>query len=214
MGRAYSVNQVLQMNKKTFPFEGEWHDAFGEPERVGVWFISGDTGNGKTSFVMQLIKELCKYVKVGYDSLEEGTALTLKNNLERFNMQEAGRRFVIYDCEPIEQISERLLKRKSPDVVVIDSFQYSQLNYKTYIELKEKHKNKLIIFISHVEGKKPTGRSARSVQYDATLKIWVEGYKAFSKGRFIGPTGEYTIWDKGAYMYWGLQAEKEDSESV
>lgn len=34
--------------------------------------------------------------------------------------------------------------------------------------------------------------------YDATLKIWVEGFKAFSKGRFIGDTGEYTIWGEGA----------------
>ena len=39
--------------------------------------------------------------------------------------------------------------------------------------------------------------------YDATLKIWVEGFKAFSKGRFIGQTGEFTIWDEGAARYWG-----------
>ena len=32
--------------------------------------------------------------------------------------------------------------------------------------------------------------------YDATLKIWVEGFKAFSKGRFIGDKGEFTIWDE------------------
>ena len=31
----------------------------------------------------------------------------------------------------------------------------------------------------------------------------VEGYKAFSKGRFIGPTGECTIYEEGARRYWG-----------
>ena len=39
--------------------------------------------------------------------------------------------------------------------------------------------------------------------YDATLKIWVEGFKAFSKGRFIGEKGNYTIWEEGANKYWG-----------
>lgn len=35
--------------------------------------------------------------------------------------------------------------------------------------------------------------------YDASLKIWVEGYKAFSKGRYIGSNGgEYVIWEDGA----------------
>lgn len=207
MGRAYSVNQVLQMNKKTFPFEGEWYDAFGEPERIGVWFVWGNSGNGKSSFVMQLCKELTKYGKVGYNSLEEGTTLTMQANLERFKMHEVSRRMVILNCEPIEEMSERLLKRKSPDIMVVDSFQYSQLNYKSYLKLKEKHKNKLLVFVSHADGKQPSGRSAKSVMYDATLKVWIEGYTAFSKGRFIGETGKYMIWDKGVYMYWGVQEE-------
>lgn len=214
MGRAYSVNQVLQMNKKTFPFEGDWHKAFGEPERVGVWFVWGNSGNGKSSFVMQLCKELTKYGKVGYNSLEEGTALTMQASLERFQMHEVSRRMIILNCESMQEMSERLLKRKSPDIMVIDSFQYSQLNYRTYLELKEKHKNKLLVFVSHADGKQPAGRSAKSVMYDATLKIWVEGYTAFSKGRFIGETGKYLVWDKGAYLYWGVQEENPVPESV
>ena len=52
-------------------------------------------------------------------------------------------------------------------------------------------------------GKKPRGNAAVSVMFDATLKIWVEGYIATSKGRFIGSTGKYTVWDEGAEKYWG-----------
>jgi len=61
----------------------------------------------------------------------------------------------------------------------------------------------LLIFISHADGKFPAGRSAKSVMYDATLKIYVEGYKAFSKGRYIGEKGEYTVWPEKAVAYWG-----------
>ena len=45
--------------------------------------------------------------------------------------------------------------------------------------------------------------------YDADLKIWVEGYVAFSKGRYQGATGEYTIWEKGAYDYWNVAGSKQ-----
>ncbi len=39
--------------------------------------------------------------------------------------------------------------------------------------------------------------------YDASLKIFVEGFRAISKGRFIGPKGYYTVWEEGAERYWG-----------
>lgn len=192
------------MRKVTIPFEGDWYQAFSTPERTGVWFVWGGSGNGKSSFVMQLCKELCKYGKVAYNSLEEGSSLSVKNALERVNMQEVNRRFSLLDCEPIEVMSQRLIKRKQADFVVIDSFQYSQLTYKAYIKLKEKHKNKLLIFVSHAEGKQPSGRAAKSVMYDAALKIYVEGYKALSKGRYIGPNGGfYVIWREGVEKYWG-----------
>ena len=42
------------MKKKTIPFTGAWADAFGNPERKGVWFVWVQSGNGKTSFIMQL----------------------------------------------------------------------------------------------------------------------------------------------------------------
>ena len=86
MGRALSVNEVLNQKKQTFPFEGKWADAFGQPEKTGVWFIWGNSGNGKSSFVMQLCKELCKYDRVAYDSLEEGDSLTMQQSLIRHGM--------------------------------------------------------------------------------------------------------------------------------
>ena len=61
---AKGVREVLNMKFETLPFEGAWYDAFGIPERRGVWFIWGNTGNGKTSFVMQLCKELCRFGRI------------------------------------------------------------------------------------------------------------------------------------------------------
>lgn len=200
---AKGVRELLSMKFETLAFEGAWRDAFGAPERRGVWMVWGNTGNGKTSFVMQLCKELCRFGRVAYDSLEEGACLTMQNTLKRFNMQEVNRRFLLLDAEPLDQLSLRLKRQKAPDFVVIDSLQYTQISYAQYIRLKEQHRNKLIIFISHASGKNPDGRVAKKVAFDAALKIYVEGYRAFSKGRFIGPKGYYDIWPEEAAKFRG-----------
>lgn len=200
---ARGVREVLSMKYDTFPFEGAFKDAFSTPERRGVWFIWGDSGNGKTTFAMQLAKELCKYGRVAYNSLEEGSSLTMRNTMLRCGMMEVNRRFLLLDAEPMEQLNIRLHRQKAPDIVFIDSFQYTQMSYRQYIEFKEANRNKLLIFISHADGKQPNGRAAKSVMYDATLKIRVEGFRAFSKGRFIGPVGYYNIDKIKAPKYWG-----------
>lgn len=207
---AKGVREVLSMKFETLPFDGDWYEAFSTPERRGVWFIWGNSGNGKTSFVMQLCKVLCRFGRVAYNSMEEGACLTMQNTLRRFNMQEVNRRFLLLDNESMEQLSLRLKRRKSPDFIVIDSFQYTRMTYPQYITFKERHKDKLLIFISHAAGKQPSTRASRSVMFDSSLKIYVEGYRAFSKGRFIGPKGYFDIWAEKAIPYWGEDVSEDN----
>lgn len=211
MKRALTANEVIRQKKKVFAFSGEWREFIDQPERSGVWFIWGNSGNGKSSFVMQLCRELAKFDKVCYNSLEEGTSLTMQRNLLRAGMADLGGRFVVI-CETMEELKVRLRQRKSPNIIVIDSFQYARMNYREYQELREAFKSKLFIFISHANGRNPAGKVAESVKYDATLKIWVEGHKAFSIGRFIGETGEYTSWVEGARRYWSNKTNDNNNE--
>jgi hypothetical protein len=212
MARARSVSEVLSMKRPAFPFKDEWHLAFSCPERVGVWLIWGNSGSGKTRFAFQLCKYLCGFERVIYNSLEEGACLNIQNALIACEMQEVNKRFLLLDGEPMEELSDRLSKKRSPGIVVIDSFQYAQMNYRQYIRFKEAHKDKLLIFVSHADGKMPAGRTARSVMYDASLKVYVEGYRAFSKGRFMGDKAAYDIWMEGANQYWGNNILDDDYE--
>ena len=202
MGRAISVSQLLLSKKKVFAFQDQWAGAFGKPEKVGVWFVWGNSGNGKTRFTLQLCKYLTAFGRVAYNSLEEGDSLSMQNAVRDLGVDGIKRR-MIWLCEPVHELTERLKKRKSPDIIVIDSFQYFGLNYAQYKQFKEQHRDTLIIFLSHADGKHPAGRAATSVRYDASLKIWIEGYRAFSQGRFKGDQDYFTIWKKGAEDYWG-----------
>ncbi len=208
MAKTISATQALAVRHKTIQLSGAWGDCVGEIDRTGIVFIWGQSGNGKSSAAMSLAKELTKHGKVLYVPLEEGLGLSFQNTMRRCAMYECGRKFQVIEHETMDELSERLTKRKSPDFVIIDSFQYTQMTYKEYISFKEANADKLIIFISHADGRQPAGRAAVRVKYDASLKLWVEGYKVFSNGRFYGSTGEYTIWPEQADIYWGIKNSK------
>lgn len=206
MAKSLSSAQVLGIRNKTITLSGEWGACIGEMARHGVVFIWGNSGNGKTSAIMQLCRELAigQGMKGLFLSLEEGYDVSIQNAIRRFGMQECKSRFQVIDSCSLQELIERLSKPRSEEFVVIDSIQYMDLSYKQYKAFKERFRGKLIILISHADGKQPEGRAARAIRYDAGLKIWIEGYKAFSKGRYIGPKGEAVIWKKGAEEYWGM----------
>lgn len=195
----------MRRRYKLYSFDGCWHDAFDNPERAGTWFIWGNSGNGKTSFVLQLLKYLSGFGKVAYNSLEEGGAHTLQQAFVRNNMADIRHKLLVIDGESLAEMQQRLDKKRSPDVYVVDSLQYAGINYEQYKTIKERFRHKLIIYVSHADGRLPDGRAARKIMYDATLKIWVEGYRAISKGRYVGPNGGiYTVWEEGSTKYWGI----------
>lgn len=201
MARTLSAKEVLTIKFDTIRLGGGWDECVGEIETTGIWFIWGNSGNGKTSAVVSLCKELSAFGKVLYNSREEGVSLTMQNTLRRYGMGELGSRFQLANMS-LQELDEKISQRRSPKVVVLDSFQFMGLTYKDFRAFCEKHKNKMLIFVSRTRGRQPEGRAAISAMYDASCKIWVEGYKAFSKGRFVGTTGEMTIWDEGAKKYW------------
>lgn len=208
--KALSPAEILRQKKARIPFTGAWEEAFGHPEWVGTWIVWGNSGSGKTSFVMQLCKELSRWRKVIYNSLEQRHSGTMQDALRDLQMLQCRRGgFQILPGEPLDQFSARLLGRRAPEVAVIDSFQYTQMDYRAYIAFKEKHRDKLLIFISHADGAQPDGRAARKVKYDAELKVHVDKFRAFSLGRTQGERGYFTVYEEKARMFWGEQTQTE-----
>lgn len=203
MKRALSVSDLINKQYKLFDFTDKWFDAFGRPAKTGVWFIYAGQGNGKTTFLIQLIKYLATFEKVVYNSLEESSDHTLQIVFGREGMQDVSRRVSILEAEGLKEMDERMIRRKSAKVWVIDTVQYLDITWEQYLELKRKHRDKLIIFVSHMEGNAPDGKVAMKIMRDAALKIFISGFLAVSKGRYIGTTGKYIIWREEAERIWG-----------
>lgn len=196
MKRAYNPTQLDTKRLITMPFDGEWQALMGQPERAGSWLIWGNSGNGKTSFALQLAGYLTRFGRVAYNSLEEGISESLKRNV-RINGLVGVKRLILLDKEPMDELVERLRRPKAPNIIIIDSLQYCGMNYREYKQLRDEFRSKLFVFVSHADGKEPAGRTARSVRYDANVKIYIEGYRAYAVSRYGG--GEpYIIWQSGA----------------
>lgn len=203
MKRSISAVQALAVRNRTLEVAPEWKGCLGdEISRHGIVFIWGNSGNGKSSAVMAFAKMLAGIGKVLYVSREEGYGLSFQNTLRRFGMQEYGAAFQVIDKENMESLVERLSKPRSPEFVIIDSVQAMGIGSRQYKQLREQFRSKLLVLVSQADGKRPLGRAAVNMMYDADLKIWVEGHIAFSKGRYMGETKEFVTWEEGAKRYW------------
>lgn len=201
--RAISVAQLYKTRFEIMKFEGKYKAAFGQPQLGGSWLIWGDSSNGKTSLAMQLAKYLTQFGKVAYNSFEEGISMSFKNTIERNAMHEVAGRFLILPGENITDLTKRLLRRYSPDIIIIDSVQHAGINREDYKKLKHTFPNKLFIYISHAKGKLPKGEVADFIRYDSDLKIYVEGYRAFVQGRLNNSEYKhFDIWEEKAKIYY------------
>lgn len=179
-----------------------WSDAFSHPEQTGTWMIWGGSASGKTTFVLSLLKELATHYKTLYNSLEEGVDHTLQEAVNRVGLTAVGHNILIVK-DDYDTLMLRLSRHKSPNIVFIDSWDYFGADIEKYMRMKQRFKNKLFIIVLHADGYQPGSRTGRKIMYDASLKIWVEGYRAISKGRYVGKKGYYTIWEEGSVNYWG-----------
>jgi hypothetical protein len=197
-----------QFSQKVYLFlEGipeEIARSFGKLTYNFILIVWGQSGHGKSNFLMQFIKALMPHGKVLYVSLEEGFEVSMQMNILRhLNEAEHGGKIEFADHEmTIEHLEEKLSKKKSPRFIVIDSVQYWDINFKDYKRLKEKFKRKTFLFVSHAAGKLPEGSTADDIRYDAAIKVRVEGYVAFVTSR-LGGNKPYVIWEEGAKKYWG-----------
>lgn len=167
-----------------------------------VW---GDSGNGKSNFIMQFMKVLLGYGKVLYLSLEEGHERSMQLKMSQYFNEEDGRWLRIADhTMSYRELKVLLRKRTSAKFVIIDSLQYWNISYEDYKELKKEFPTKSFIFISHANGRNVHGNVASRIKYDAGIKVFVEGYVAFVKtSRYGGEKKPFIIWEDGARQYWG-----------
>jgi hypothetical protein len=200
--RVLTPRNVMDAKIPRFNWDGEWEQAFGHPESRGIWYVWGGSGSGKTTFILMLIKKLAETGRVHFISHEEGTtSASLQDGFERLGMTDVNRRVGII-VESIPELDARLSGGGAVNYVIIDSLESMGVSVRQMAGLVDKYTNKLFVFIGQADGRNPASKVGREALFLANQKIWVEGYRAFSRGRSFGEGKSFAIWEREAAVYW------------
>lgn len=169
--------------KRKFTFleleDKEWMAHLGLMERKGSVLIKGDSGHGKTTYTMRLMKAICAVEKVHYCSPEEADRASFLRALKLNNMQTVKSRFT-FSKESYDQLFERLSQKRQKKVIIIDSIQvfFHGKKRDDYYKLIETFSDTLFIGISKVNKGKVVGAVADEFYWDCQNRIDITDFKA------------------------------------
>lgn len=205
MARSLSIGNIYSKRFKTLNLDGIYAEVMGEPESSGAWLIWGNEKNGKTWLALMLANYLSNDNRVLYISAEEGTGKTFVDSCIRAGLDSSNRKLQFMEYTPLEELKERLNRRKSADIIVIDNCTVykEDLPSKVLIDLLNTYPTKLFIFLAHEERKEPYTSLAKLVRKLAKVIIYVQGLNGYVSGRC--PGGTISIDTKRAELYHGVQ---------
>jgi hypothetical protein len=193
--KSVSMHDVLNNKYKMLNLDPEWRKYIGHPQENFKMIVYGESGGGKTTFVMRLCVALTKLGKVYYDSAEEGEGATIQAAAQRCNVKElcAKGSFMLGDRDSYDDLVYKLSQKRSAQFVVLDSLQYMNLTEEQFKKLVAMFKRKVFIVISWSSGPTPKGKVAKAIEYMADIKTYVSNGVAISRSRF-GPTEPFEIY--------------------
>lgn len=199
--RALTVENVLSAKFKGLKLNGKWGSVIGSPEIGKNWLCWGQSGSGKTTGIMQLVKELSQHETVIYNSLEEWPSSAIQKAFKRAGLLKGDK--VMMVGEDMKSFEARMKRQRSPRIMIIDSVRYTKFRWDDYLRFSELFDNRLKIWVSHADGKEPKGALAADIRYDSAVKIYTEGFRAFITSRYSDQGGgSVDIWPEGAMQYW------------
>ena len=202
--RATSIHNFLSMKFERIAFEGAWRDAFDQPEKGGIWYVGGRPTNGKTSFVVQLIKVLAELgMKVRFFNFEEQASISMQETICRERLIDVAHNVQVISFMLSYAEIRKELETTRTHVAVIDTIQKSGITKAQVEELRRDFPDVLIVFVSHVlPNGLPEKAPANQAYREASLKIYVDRFRAISQGRYFGKLGYYDIWEEKAAKCW------------
>ena len=198
--QALTYDNIKNTKRHYIPFTGEFQEVFSTPQDKGVWLIWGASGSGKSSFVMQLVAEFARTYKVIYNSLEEepdDDDFFLR--MERCGIDSVRGNFHAVK-DNYDELVQRLRKKQSAKVVVIDSATYffkGRNAFQDHLTLVRKlFPKKIFIITAHARGNNPEDQLEFDIMHDANMKVRTDAYGAYNKGRKYGRKNPYVIWEE------------------
>lgn len=201
MSRVLTLNTMYQKKFTTLELTGVFADVFDAPEDTGAWLIYGSEKHGKTSWALLLSQEIAANYKVLYVSAEEGLGKDFVDNCQRMNLDASNRNLQFTDYISMQDLQNKLDKKRAPKVVVIDNVTVykDELAYGGLRKLLNNNPSTLFIFLAHEERNEPYTATAKLIRKLAKVIMRVEGLAVTITGRV--PGGNIAINEEKAQLF-------------
>lgn len=194
MAKNYGIKDVESWSFDTLPLPQEWLDHLGDLNQGFRLLIEGDPKNGKTEYLMKLMKVLAQNVgKVSLNSTEQGKSKSLQAAFNRNKMSEieAGK-FMIADKSQknFEVWYRKVCAANSGTTLVLDSADYMKLTFEQWKQLHERFPQKNLILVCWL-----INPNLKAFKHTMDCIIRVKDFKAYPVSR-LGGNKTMVIWDK------------------
>lgn len=194
--RAIGVNAFIEKSFHTFPFEGEWLDSFGEPEKNFKMILYGESGHGKTEFNVKFAKYLTAFGKVSYISYEQGISKSLQDAIIRNNLNDVAGKVMFTSGGLFTEVLD-YIKKSRARIVIIDSLDFMKLTVEQYKTLIKTFPKKAFIIIAWAKNGTPKSQHAKDIEFMVDIKSFVENFVITLPRSRFGGNKPFIIWDNG-----------------
>jgi predicted ATP-dependent serine protease len=187
-------------------FTGVYKELFGTPSKTFDLGLSGDSGSGKTSFLLRFAHYLAKgFGKTLYISSEEFGSVTLVNKLKEMITKEDGEEFTLPDNLFFAKGMTDLTDYK---FVIIDSITDLDLEIGDYKELRDIYKDTaFILVLQYTKG----GQYRGGKEWEHEMEIFTDvehGVLYVTKNRY-GVYGAYDFFNKEVVNNKRMESDEE-----
>ena len=182
--KIFSVKGMKEKKFHTLEFNEFYAKLMGKPERKFTMMCYGESGSGKSVFLMQFSDYFAKtFGKSLYNSHEEGANQTIQNRINNFNI-DAVKLFVgdamTFDemCTAIEKNYYRL--------VIIDSVKYMGFTFTQLRELRKRFSNRLLcIVLVDFGSTKGSPDSGKDLIHASDVKMYFKNGRVYCISRYL-----------------------------
>jgi predicted ATP-dependent serine protease len=182
--KIYNINTLKEKKFKTLTFSEKYAALFGNPQRNFIAMCYGESGSGKSVFLLQFADYFARHFgKVLYNSHEEGINQTVVDRINHFDIGAkklfVGNALTFGDmCEKIERNYYRL--------VIIDSVKYMGFTFAQLKELRARFAKRQIVVIMVDFGKtKGSPQSGVDLLHASDVKMFFKDGVVNSISRYL-----------------------------
>lgn len=191
--RSYSVNDILNWKFEKSAMPEAWEKHLGNIDSRFTMYVDGEPGNGKTEYVMQMVKMLTNHIgKTRLNNVEQGKHTQIKASVLRNDLKNSVPvgKFQYDMVRDYAAFKAKIARPNSGKVIIIDSISYWPLSLAQIQDLIDTFKTKSFVFVAY----KAAFTRNQPIIHNCDIKIRIEKFVAHVTGSRFGGNENYYIW--------------------